>query len=119
VVISPGPILTVERRAGSRYPIRAGIRYRLLAERRVVRAGTGSLVNISRSGLLFESAQPIAPGSRIEIEVDWPARTLKMVLRVAGETVRSQGNQTAIRILRSAFRVDRAGGRAGRGPAPL
>jgi len=94
------------------------MRYRLISVR-PARAGAGSLVNISRCGLLFESAQPIAPGARIEIEIDWPARALKMVLHLVGETVRSQGNQTAVRILRSAFRVDRERARAAGDPAPL
>jgi len=117
-VLAAGPVLTAERRAGSRYPIHAALRYRLISARPAV-AGAGSLVNISRCGLLIEAEEPIAPGARIEIEIDWPARALQMILHLVGETVRSEGNRTAVRILRSAFRVDREKTRAaGSEPRP-
>jgi len=110
-IISAGPVLTAERRADCRYPIHAGLEYRIIVGRKVVRTGTGSLLNISRGGLLFECAQAIAPDSRIELDIEWPAQAVKMVLRVAGQTVRSEGLRTAVRILRSSFLVhpDKAG----------
>ena len=111
--ITPGPPLTTERRAASRYPIRADVAFRLVVGRRVIRTGTGSLLNISRSGLLFESARPIPPGGRIELVVDWPSHSGTMALHVAGETVRSQGGRTAVKIRRSAFRAEREAGRSG------
>jgi len=104
-IITPGPMLPPERRAGRRYPIHAGIEYKLILGRRVVRTGTGRLLNISRGGLLFECAHAIPAENMIELEVDWPARAVKMVLHVAGQTVRSEGVSTAVKILRSSFRV--------------
>lgn len=104
-IISSSPVLTAERRVDSRYPIQAGVGYKLIVGRRVVRTGTGRLLNISRGGLLFECAHAIPPGSRIELDIDWPAQSVKMVLRVAGQTVRTQGTNTAVKILRSSFRV--------------
>jgi Ser-tRNA(Ala) deacylase AlaX len=71
----------------------------------VVRTGTGRLVNISRSGLLFECAHGIPPRTKIELEVDWPAQAVKMALHVTGQTVRNQGVSTAMTILRSSFRT--------------
>lgn len=103
--ISPSPVLAAERRADRRYPIHARIEYKLILGRRVVRTGTGRLLNISRGGLLFECAHAIPAENMIELEVDWPARAVKMVLHVAGQTVRSQGVSTAVKILRSSFRV--------------
>jgi hypothetical protein len=97
--------MAAERRADRRYPIHARIEYKLILGRRVARAGTGRLLNISRSGLLFEGAHAIPAGSTIELDVDWPSRTVKMVLHVAGQTVRSQGVSTAVKILRSSFRT--------------
>ncbi len=104
-IISPGPMLTAERRADCRYPIHVGLEYKLIMGRRAVRKGNGRLVNISRGGLLFECAHAIASGNRIELEVDWPTRAVKMALHVTGQTVRSQGVCTAVKILRSSFRV--------------
>jgi len=98
-------MLPPERRAGRRYPIHAGIEYKLILGRRVVRTGTGRLLNISRGGLLFECSHAIPAENMIELEVDWPARAVKMVLHVAGQTVRSEGVSTAVKILRSSFRV--------------
>ena len=104
-IISAGPVLTAERRSDCRYPIHAGLEYRIIVGRRVVQTGTGRLLNISRGGLLFECAHAIPAENMIELEVDWPARAVKMVLHVAGQTVRSEGVSTAVKILRSSFRV--------------
>lgn len=104
-IISSSPVFAADRRADCRYPIQTGIEYRLISGRRVVRTGTGRLLNISRGGLLFEGAHAIPPGNRVELEIDWPAQSVKMVLHVAGQTVRNQGVFTAVKILRSSFRV--------------
>ena len=94
-----------ERRADCRYTIHSDVEYRLILRRKVVRAGTGRLANISRSGLLFECAHAIPPRTRIELKVDWPAPAVKIALHVVGQTVRSEGTGTAVKIIRSAFRV--------------
>jgi len=106
-IISPSPMFTAERRADCRYPIHSGLEYKLILGRRVVRTGAGRLVNISRGGLLFECDQAIPPGTRIELGIDWPAKAVKMALHVMGQTVRSQGACTAVKILRSSFRMHR------------
>ncbi len=115
-IISPGPTLTAERRSDYRYPIHIGLEYKLILGRRVVRKGTGRLVNISRGGLLFECDHAISPGNRIELDIDWPARAVRMALHAAGRTVRSQGVLTAVKVLRSSFRVHRE--EADRGERP-
>ena len=115
-IISPSPMFTAERRADCRYPIQAKIEYSLVLGRRVVRPGTGRLLNISRGGLLFEGAHAIPPGNRIELEVDWPVHSVKMALHVVGHTVRSQGVCTAVKISRSSFRVHH--GNAGQAEHP-
>ncbi len=117
-MISSSPVVTAERRADCRYPIHAGVDYKLILGRRVVRAGTGRLVNISRGGLLFEGPHAIPPGTRVELDIDWPARSVAMSLHVAGQTVRSQGVFTAVKILRSSFRTRHEGTHwANRAPA--
>jgi hypothetical protein len=103
--ISPGSMLTAERRANCRYPIQVELEYAIVRGRRALRTGDGHLVNISRGGLLFQCDQAIPVGNRIELDVEWPARGAKMVLHVAGQTVRSQGVCTAVKILRNSFRT--------------
>lgn len=118
-IISQSPMFTAERRADCRYPIHTGLEYRLIVGRKVIRTGTGRLLNISRGGLLFECDHAIPPGNRVELAVDWPARAVKMALHVMGQTVRSQDSCTAVKILRSSFRVHREEGhRDGRSPTP-
>jgi hypothetical protein len=104
-IISPSPTPTAERRADCRYPIHTGIEYKLILGQRAIGSGSGRLLNISRGGLLFECDRAIAPKTRIEVDIDWPARTVKVVLHVGGQTVRSEGLCTAVKILRSAFRA--------------
>lgn len=104
-IISPSSTSKAERRTDCRYPIRTGIEYKLILGRRIVRTGAGRLVNISRGGLLFEGAQELPPRTRIELDVDWPADAVKVALHVVGETLRSQGARTAVKIHRSSFRV--------------
>ena len=103
-IISSSPMFAAERRADCRYPIHTGVEYKLIVRRRVVRTGTGCLVNISRGGLLFECSHAIPPGLGIELEVDWPSHAVRMALHVVGQTLRSQGACTAVKILRSSFR---------------
>ena len=104
-ILTPSSLATVERRADCRYPIHTAVQYRLFLGRRVVRMGSGWVVNMSRGGVLFESTSPVPPGHRMELEIDWPAQAVGMMLRVTGESVRSEGGRTAVRILRSSFRV--------------
>lgn len=100
-----GPNFTTERRADCRYTIHARLEYRLTLRRKVVETGAGRLANISRGGLLFECDHAIPPRTRIELKVDWPAHAVRIALHVVGQTVRSQSTATAVKILRSAFRV--------------
>lgn len=99
------PTFAADRRADCRYTIRTGLEYRLILRRKVVDTGTGRLANISRGGLLFQSAEAIPPRTQIELKVDWPAPAVKIALHVVGQTVRSQGAGTAVKIIRCAFRV--------------
>ena len=101
----PSPMPTVERRAERRYAIQARVEYRLMPGRKAVPGGAGRLVNISRGGLLFECAEAIPPGTRISLDVEWPADALRVALHVTGWILRSQHARTAVKISRSSFRV--------------
>jgi len=70
--------------------------------------GTGRTVNISSSGVLFTTQQPLFPGLRLELSVSWPAQLdnkcpLKLVAR--GRIVRSEPGKVAIEIQQYEFRT--------------
>jgi len=97
-----------DRRSAHRFPIKVEVRYVLLKGKNADVAGSGRTINISSSGVLFESPHSIRPGVQIELSVAWPARidgTVGLQLRASGKTVRQQDNCTGVRILHSEFRT--------------
>ena len=96
---------TVERRAERRYAIQAPVEYKLSLGRKTAPGKVGRLVNISRGGLLIECAEAIPPGTRISLDIEWPADALQVALHVTGQIVRSQHARAAVRISRSSFRM--------------
>lgn len=95
-----------DRRSGYRFPVEAKLRYLLLKGKTIVAAGYGKTINISSSGLLFQSKRSLEEHQQIEISMAWPARingSVGMQLRVSGETVRMQGDCTAVRIAHHEF----------------
>jgi hypothetical protein len=72
-------------------------------------SGSGKTVNISSGGVLVATDRVLSPGSRVEIEMDWPVKldggvSLKLV--ISGRVVRSNADDVAlagVKILRHAF----------------
>jgi hypothetical protein len=67
--------------------------------RGVKESGRGKTLNISSNGILVTTDRVLAPGLRLEVEVDWPAKldgrvSLKLV--VQGKIVRSTKNDVAV-----------------------
>ncbi len=107
-----------DRRANRRYPLEADLEYRLLREQKVVEMGRGRTLNLSSTGVLFEAAAPISPGTRVELWIIWPApaeQTGRIRLYVAGRAVRCHGRVVAVRIASYQFRVREESGAS---PAP-
>ena len=96
------------RRGKIRYPIRMNLRYSLFRMKRLLKAGAGTTVNISSSGILFEAEESLPPGYIVHLAVGWP-RTIDdrvgLVLRIIGRTIRTQGRCTAAVILNREFHV--------------
>jgi len=102
--------LGVERRSNRRYPIDLSMQYDLGRQEgpEGARMGSGQVVNISSAGVLISSDCPIAPGVRIRLRLEWPARlndAVPLALHIEGRTLRSSGPLTAVRILKSEFRT--------------
>jgi hypothetical protein len=99
---------TIQRRVDRRYPIDAALEYKLIQDRQVFETGHGKTINVSSSGILFESQRALPPGMEIELSIAWPARisdTVAMKLCVSGRTVRAQDNCTAVKILQHTLRT--------------
>jgi len=99
-----------ERRIACRYPIRTGLDYRVMAGGEVVGTGWGLTINMSSTGILFESERALPAQRLVQLSLDWPGRPSRAVtvrLHVAGRTVRCQGDCTAVAIQRHEFRIER------------
>jgi hypothetical protein len=97
-----------DRRHSDRFPIEREMRYRILNKRGVTESGSGNTVNMSSSGVLFFAERIMAPGWRVELSINWPAKlndkcALRLVAR--GRVVRSERGTAAIEILKHEFRT--------------
>jgi len=98
----------MDRRETGRFPLREGVRYRLLNVRGEHVSGSGNTLNIGSGGILFTTEDMLPVGRSVEVSVDWPAQLngncpLKLV--AFGRVVRSQAGQAAVRIERYEFRT--------------
>jgi hypothetical protein len=102
---------TVERRASKRFPIEQEVQYKTLDHRAPVpESGAGKTVDISSGGVLFETAQRLRFGKRVEVAINWPVFLeggcpLKFV--VVGRVVRADDTRAAISIEQYEFRTRR------------
>lgn len=100
----------VDHRANGRYPISLEVQYKLLRGDRVVRVGSGKTLNISSSGVLFETDELLPPTGVVELAIQWPfllrkVCSLKLVMR--GRIVRRDypSRATAVRAYSHEFRT--------------
>lgn len=97
-----------QRRAAYRYPVEADLEYRVVYRGKVLASGHGRTVNISNSGILFESNGKFTARMRIELTLAWPARLKNgtpVTMHVIGRTVRVRNRLTAVEILRHKFKL--------------
>ena len=101
-----------ERRASRRFAIEQELLYRVLDHRAAApESGTGKTLDISSKGVLFETAQCLRPGKRVEVSVNWPALLdggcpLKFV--AVGRVVRAEETRAAMHIEQHEFRTRRS-----------
>jgi|SRR5579871_4950964 len=105
---------THELRSHQRFPISLDVQYRQIKRGRISDLGSGRTINISSGGILFAADHALAPGTNLEVLVNWPfllegVCPLKLVMR--GRVVRSEGTSAAIQTSQHEFRT--AGIRAG------
>jgi hypothetical protein len=103
---------TVERRSSKRFPIEQEVQYRILDHKAAApENGIGKTLDISSGGVLFETAQRLRFGKRVEVSINWPAKLdgnclLKFV--AVGRVTRADDARAAIRIEQYEFRTRRA-----------
>jgi len=97
-----------DRRRSERMEIEQEVHYRVLNRKDGETKADGKTVNMSSSGVLFTTQQPLLPGRQVELDIDWPAQldnkcNLKLVAR--GRVVRLDGGRAALEILQHEFRT--------------
>ena len=110
------------RRTSIRYPIAADVVYHLMKDRKISTYGRGRSVNISSGGILLYNESVLPEEGLIELRIAWPVKLdqhVPLTLHVSGRTMRSEGNYTAIAILRYEFRTRRKALPVGFGAASI
>jgi hypothetical protein len=87
----------------------ASLEYRILTPGQECWVRIGHTLNMSRSGLLFETEEFLESGSPVELWIDWPARPrdLERWLRVWGWVVRQRDRSVAVAIRQYSFEQHR------------
>lgn len=99
-----------DRRSADRFPIEREVRYRPLSTRKgVEEPGSGKTINMSSTGILFQTDRMLLPGHRLELAVSWPAQlnnTCPLKLVAKAKVVRTVSDtMAAVEILQYEFRT--------------
>ncbi|HEY9140840.1 MAG TPA: hypothetical protein VIN93_08105 [Bryobacteraceae bacterium] len=98
----------MDRRGTSRFPLREGVRYRLLHSKSDPVSGSGQTLNIGSGGILFTTEDVLPVGRSVELSVDWPAQldgNCRLKFVAVGHVIRSEPGQAAVRIERYEFKT--------------
>src|SRR5450755_2218580 len=101
--------VVLERRSKVRFPLELRVRYRSLA-RRCPAEGTGTVMNMSRSGVLVSSQHDISEGVRIELNIEWPSLLdgrVPLQVVTTGRVVRCEPSRFAVVLARYQFRTSK------------
>jgi hypothetical protein len=96
-----------DRRSDRRYDIVRDLRWKVVRHG-VTHTGTGSTLNLSSGGILFETDRQLPTRRNVELSISWPAlldNVAPLQLVVQGQIVRTSGRRTAIRIVQHEFRT--------------
>jgi hypothetical protein len=90
----------IERRARRRFELALTVQFRLTRKISTARWGTGTIHDMSSSGISFQCRGPLPVGCHLELTVPWPAvrGPYPLRLRATGFVVRSSATRTAIQI---------------------
>jgi hypothetical protein len=116
-----------DRRSDRRYDIALDLRWKVIRRRRVLDAGTGTTLDLSSGGILFETDRQLPTGLNVELSISWPVllhNVAPLQLVVTGRIVRAAGRRTAVRMMQHEFRTakqptERASVSAPRNSSPM
>lgn len=97
-----------DRRFDRRYHIPMELRWKLVRRRKVLESGSGTTVDLSSGGILFDAGRPLPVGMNVELAIVWPVLlhdVAPMQLVVGGRIVRTHGSRTAIQMIQHEFRT--------------
>jgi PilZ domain len=97
-----------ERREKQRFVLDLTVHFRLSLKGLPSRWGTGTIQDMSSSGVSFRSRRQLPVGGHLELIVDWPsarADEYPISLHATGIVVRSSGSKTAVQIPSHRFRI--------------
>jgi len=100
-----------DRRSDRRYDIALDLRWKVIRRRRVLDTGTGTTLDLSSGGILFETDRQLPTGLNVELSISWPVllhNVAPLQLVVTGRIVRASGRRTAIRMMQHEFRTAKA-----------
>jgi hypothetical protein len=101
-----------DRRKRRRYDFDLRLQYKVFRRSQICQTGTGKTINMSGVGIACEIDAVLAPGSAVELTIEWPVllnQNCPLKLVVTGKVVRSAEKLTALRMQRYEFRTQ--GGR--------
>src|SRR5215475_12605390 len=61
-----------ERRAKFRFPLRRELRYKVLEDEEVIQSGFGESIDMSSSGVAFQTERDLKAGAAVEVSISWP-----------------------------------------------
>ena len=98
----------IEKRGTQRFELPLTAHFRLSKRGVPSRWGTGTVHDISSSGISLRSRRSLPEGCHLELLLDWPAAhdgQFPMHLHATGFVVRSSGSKAAMRITSHRFRI--------------
>jgi hypothetical protein len=97
-----------DRRSDRRYDMALDLRWKVIRGRRILDAGTGTTLDLSNGGILFEADRQLPAFLNVELAISWPVlldSQTPLQLVVTGRIVRTSGRLTAIRMIQHQFRT--------------
>jgi hypothetical protein len=97
-----------DRREDRRYGIHLDVKWKLIRRRRVLDAGTGTTLDLSSGGLMFDPGRHLPEGLNVELSITWPVllhNVAPLQLVVSGRIVRANGRNVAVRTVQHEFRT--------------
>jgi len=101
-----------ERRASTRFALNLKVSFTVSKRHTPAKTGSGHTIDLSSTGLSFTTNEPLSPGQRLDVSIDWPVLldgAIKLQLVMSGVVVRAAGAVMALQIKRHEFRTRRVG----------